>query len=728
MTVALIAPGVPMMVTPRSPVLLAQLAGISSGGGGGSGGSSGGGGSFSGPYPSAISGLTGWWDAGVITDILDQDGDPIAGWNSSVGALADKSGAGAALEVYHYSGATVAPRATPRLNALLGGLGLNTIVPPNRLPAVNQPMPVMDPDQGLQSNPVPLGSQQAWTLYLVWSRPNWRQNTSSPSTLLSADGTDILTVDNNAGTGNLTLFPGSSRTVVTGPIARRHTHAVIIRNTPGSGIDVWLSGFHFISGATNPFPSTLNTNLLFLHDGTNGGGAQCWFHEAATWGDALSSGDITTLISCGTRWTLGARKGVQILVTGQSNSGNGYVDGAWHLLAQGVAYHLGALAYGVIGVYNGGNTDATMIGGEGIYDVPGGDPGAGLTGSFVVNPNNGSNPDTWAIGSDGDAVQTFLNGSAAEDLADIVAILWPWSETDSTRVYSELTTFTEAAEQWLVLERGMLSRSAASLPLLWWNAMPFPWSNNTGMQMHRAAVAAVAAASAQNCVIVMPQTSDTVPQGSTYNAQTGVWAPGSQQIHMSSNDLLRLGMAASPVAAAAVLASTGGDTITSIPSGIPQVGGPRIVHAYLENSTTIIVTVQHDPGYASASGLTLVTPLQASTGVGFAVMVGGSLSSPGMIINASACAVFDATHLQLTMASAITEPAADCMLFYPYGYFDIGTGNAVTDNYSEIALPTGWNIMFDLSWTWTSYGGGPLPYNYPLQATATPIRLSSTPD
>ena len=121
---------------------------------------------------------------------------------------------------------------------------------------------------------------------------------------------------------------------------------------------------------------------------------------------------------------------MQILVTGQSNSGNGLNDGAWHLLAQGVAWHLGALAYGVVGSY-GSQPAATCIHGEGIYPVP----ALGLSGSFLNNPGDGSTPSTWGLGGDGEAVQTWLTtatDTAPEDAADIVALIWPWSENDCT--------------------------------------------------------------------------------------------------------------------------------------------------------------------------------------------------------------------------------------------------------------------------------------------------------
>jgi hypothetical protein len=46
---------------------------------------------FSGPTPAAISGLSGWWDAGTAT-----------AWNAVVTSLPDQSGQHQAMTPYHY--------------------------------------------------------------------------------------------------------------------------------------------------------------------------------------------------------------------------------------------------------------------------------------------------------------------------------------------------------------------------------------------------------------------------------------------------------------------------------------------------------------------------------------------------------------------------------------------------------------------------------------------------
>ena len=138
---------------------------------------------------------------------------------------------------------------------------------------------------------------------------------------------------------------------------------------------------------------------------------------------------MTTLITASARWLCGARRGVNVLVIGQSNSVNSLSDGAWNLCAQGLAWHLGAASYGVIG--NQGSSAYTAIGGHGIYDVrqPPGTGGIYIGGTFLADPGDGSNPGGCSLGTDGLAVEAYLAEWSAADLADIAAIVWPWFET-----------------------------------------------------------------------------------------------------------------------------------------------------------------------------------------------------------------------------------------------------------------------------------------------------------
>ena len=102
------------------------------------------------------------------------------------------------------------------------------------------------------------------------------------------------------------LFSGGSMRVLTSSLERRHTHSIIIRNTPGAGVDVWLDGNQVVSGVANPLAGSAPGALFVLHSGLSQGGAQCWFHEAASWPRALSSAEITTLARL--RDTLAARR------------------------------------------------------------------------------------------------------------------------------------------------------------------------------------------------------------------------------------------------------------------------------------------------------------------------------------------------------------------------------------------------------------------------------------
>jgi hypothetical protein len=677
---------------------------------------------FSGPYPSGIAGLSGWWDAGSLSGLLDGAGAPVAAENLVVGAVADKSGNGTSLTPYHIALDTSPPEtlAIPRLNGFLGGVGA-----PDS--SVVSYAPSLDPDWGLSHSGFELGAGAGWTRYLVWTRPNLRQGTyyvnASPIPLLhcTATGATILQAD-SALTGNLTLFPGTAgQTVLSAALARRHTHAIILRNTPGHGVDVWLDGVQVASAVTNPLPASADGPVLLLHDGTIQGSAQCWFHEAANWERALSASDISTLIAAQGRWVLGARKGVSILVMGQSNAAWFLASGGAMALAQGIAWYLGAASYCVTAVEAGSYNSPSrysVVSGHPISNssAPLFPPGAG-NGTFLTNPGDGSDPSTWGTGPDFDALTDYLTGASAlvsaTDEADIAFLVWPWSEQDSTMPYANKSLYKGTVLRLLALTRALLGRTAANLPLLAWNAIPY--ETNDGVQMVRESIADLAAVTANNIIVFAAQTADSNALNASYNAATGTSTGGDPE-HRDQPDLLRYGRIGAHAAGRAAIAQGLSDSIpaSALPaSGLPSRNGPSITHVYRASNTKIILTIGHD------SGDDLLVPLQAAFGAGFAVMDGGNVAAPGNIITATAAARIDATHVSVTLASAITNPSADVLFFYPYGSTQIGRGDAVTDNASTIIPPANWNFGNDLGSAWS--------VNFPLHATTYPITLSDTP-
>ncbi|HQT78735.1 MAG: hypothetical protein B7Z80_06785 [Rhodospirillales bacterium 20-64-7] len=597
--------------------------------------------------------------------------------------------------------AGIAAQVYPHLSGLLGGAGYPTATPGLLQPA-------LDPNSGWQLSQTMIAGNLSWTILLVWSRPNWRQGSnadSSPITLLSVGGTPLLQVDSAGGTNRLVLFPGAGQVVASTAMARRHTHSIILRYLPATGADMWLDQVQVAHSAQLGSVGFSGQPLL-LHDGTLLGAAQCWLHEAAVWNTVLSDADVTSVLGYTTRWMRGPRRGIYLIINGQSNAIN-YVeaDGAAAMLARGVAWYLGALACNVLATTTNA-TDFTLASGHGIYAIA----GTGYPGSFVQDPGDGSNPSTWSLGADGLAVQQAILGLPTEDRLDMAAIIWPWNETDSLRSYAELGTFQAAALRYLSLLRGLLGDTTNRMPLVWWNAIPY--GTNGGITMHRQAVQTIAATAGENVVIGNPQTSDSNPRGSAWDPATGI-ATGGDPAHRDSVDNLRFAVLAAPVVARSLLASGFSDLIATIPAALPKQGGPTISHVYRSSNTTLIVTVVHD------GGTDLNVPLQAVSGAGFSVMDGGNPANPGTIIPASSCQKIDATHLQISLSTPLQNASSACLLFYPYGPQQIGRGNAVTDNFSSIGQIAGWQAGSELGSAWN--------VDYPLAATFSGIQLSDTP-
>lgn len=678
---------------------------------------------FTGPYPSDISGLSGWWDAGLLSGLIDAAGAPVVAMNGIVGAVLDKSGQGNNLIPYHIAADTtpVATRVVPRINGYLSGVGAPDA-------AIVNYGPSLDPDWGLTLAGMQFGAAAAWTRYLVWTRPNWRQGTyyvnNQPIPLIhttAGAGQTILQADSAEGS-DLTLFPGTAaQTVLSGNMARRHSHAVIARNTPGVGVDVWLDGVQVAFAVANPLAGNVVAPALFFHDGMVQGSAQCWFHEAAAWERALDAGEISTLIAAQGRWVLGTRRGVNLLVMGQSNAAWFINAGGPLALAQGVAWYLGAASYAVSAAISGtylSPSRYSVISGHPISNSspPLFPPGAG-SGTFLTNPGDGSDPSTWVGGPDFAALTAYLTGDAAIvstlDEADINFLIWPWSEQDSTMPYANKNLYKGTVLQLLAMTRNLLGREAAALPLLAWNAIPY--ETDAGVQMVRESIADLAAVPANNIVVFAAQTADSNPLNSSYDPATGLFSGGDPE-HRDEPDLLRYGRIGVHAAGRAAIAMRLSDSIPAgqLPvSGLPMQGGPQIVHVYRSSSTSLILTIAHD------AGNDLLVPLQAANGAGFAVMDGGSVAAPGPLVTAIAATRLDATHIALTLSRPITNPSSEVLFFYPYGSTQIGRGNAVTDNLASLTPPVNWNIGADLGSAWTM--------NYPLQATTYPIVLSDTP-
>ena len=280
--------------------------------------------------------------------------------------------------------------------------------------------------------------------------------------------------------------------------------------------------------------------------------------------------------------------------------------------------------------------------------------------------------------------------------------------------YANKSLYKGTVLQLLSMTRGLLGRSAAQLPLLAWNAIPY--ETNDGVQMVRESIADLAAVGANNIIIFAAQTADSNPLNSSYDPTTGLFSGGDPE-HRDEPDLLRYGRIGVHAAGQVAIAMGLSDTIPAVQlpgSGLPMKGGPQIVHVYRASNTSLILTISHD------AGNDVLVPLQAANGVGFAVMDGGSVATPGTIITATAVARVDATHVEVTLSQAITNPSSEVLFFYPYGSTQIGRGDAVTDNLASLAPPANWNIGSDLGSAWS--------VNFPLQATTYPIVLSDIAD
>ena len=642
------------------------------------------------PNPSSIAGLTSWSYAG-------NGASP-----NAVAALPDLTGNGLALTVTGGGAAigNMTPLGAVVKDRLVGSLaGLRMGYDPTA-PVACDVYPFYDPT-GVFSVALTLSNAASTAVYAVLSRGNLAQATAGGGyvagtiPLITIGARVVVGITNVGADGaspsrdTLTLFPGTAQaaTISTG-ITQRFTHSLLLNNVAGVGMDVWLDDVKVLSAQACP---TYSGALSF----------SAWldYHEHATWGRALSSGDTTTLlsgaVSVSKQWPRGARQAVQIIVQGQSNSirfcgadsgsSPGNAPFGIQTLCEAVRWTGGWIC--ARPVLNGWSPLSNGLSQFGIpmYDITG---------------TTGTAP--WFVYASGQPSSAWTTGNMAGGWVNILAPLWTansrlngellavvnlWTETDSGNdPYSERANYQAARLLMYAAMRASFGKTAAQMPIYEIAPLPFQVGQSAGNgqgYFERQAFDAIFAGG-NNVALCIGNTSDSLPAGASLNSGTGVFT-GGDLAHRAYSDLTRFGWLMGSQIGASLIAQGLGEFVSSVPAGVPVANGPKVTAASVTAANTVTVTVQHDGGTA------LSAPLLAASGLGWSIMSGGSLASPGTVIAATACTVVDGTHLRLTFPGLGSPTVGTCLLFYGYGMVCLGPGSAIYDNYAAVTRPAGWD-------------------------------------
>ncbi len=441
-------------------------------------------------------------------------------------------------------------------------------------------------------------------------------------------------------------------------------------------------------------------------------------------GLVLQSGGSSTAVT-GTGTGGGGSSGLSdiTLLAGPGQSNAGYAetqDGAFLAMVQAVAFYLQAAGTpaALTSWVNSGQA-GTEVSGIGVMEIV---TPALYSGAFLANLAgagfSAASAAAAGFGTCGAGYGDYVAGLSGAELGQINALVSYWGENDSLEYGPANKPVYKAALINLFAQvRGLLNRTAAELPVIFFGP-PYGLLPNyiTYPPMLREVWAELDADADLNFCWAVRQTYDTISRNEGWDAGTGIASGGNTDGgHRSATDNVALFKRAALPAARAILPANGlADSL--IPVSLGSGLGPAITNAAL-NGTALTVTVTHD------GGNDLIVPLLAAQGVGFAVMDGGNTASPGNIIRAISCVRVDSTHLLLTLASAPVNPHTQCRLLYPWAgaYWavqpdaEIGRGCAVTDNFSVVAKPSGFDINVALGTGW----GANMPLCTPVTVTGT---------
>jgi len=640
---------------------------------------------YTGPMLSTMSsGVLGWWDAGSAPDLLDSTG---AATGTGVVATVRNKSAGAALALEPYDaggivngGSTTGYRFVPRLVGTESGIRNRM----NDNAGENAPVPGFTSVVNLRN--VTLGSAVAGTWYQVWSKVNREQtgqfgaSTSSP---VLKHGTVVLVQASNVGDGTdrLTLFPGTASSRDLGAIPTRYTQSLTLVMTATGLVDVWLKDIRVATGIANPLPATVTATLAMAE--------ACDLHECWLADHALSTAELATLLtgatSCSKRWARGERILPLLAIIGQSNAGKMGIAGGYNMLGEACRWALGSLGVDITsGVDRNPQRPTTVYGGTPLIQRP----GQTGTASYIDRFGGTTDPATWPYATPGTSFISFFTGLSATDKGRLAGLLWTYAENDADHGYADKANY-QASRQRIIA--GMRTACGIpTLPVYSFNTWSFggttvlgSGSDDGGQALREVFDAAIATPAQYETRIL-------------HNLADADYSTGGDTAHMSDATYQRFG-----ARAGLVLASLLGRDGSAAPMASLPTTGPRITSATLQTPTTILVTIQHDQGTDIRVG--------APSDVGWTVFEGWtSPTAVGTNRVVQSCARVDATHLLLTLTTAVVGAASTVRLWPAYGQRRTLPGGSPLDNFSQTV--TGLALTAQLGSAYTQ--------DYPIAITA----------
>ncbi len=352
---------------------------------------------------------------------------------------------------------------------------------------------------------------------------------------------------------------------------------------------------------------------------------------------------------------------LNILLRGQSNAQLLAMSKDWPAVATEVEKLLGfdgvTNTVNLLEKMNSTSNDNTLVG------------GTAFVGDWV-KPSAGGWQQGWTNNTLETGLLNYINELPASERSVPTAVLWLHNEYDSTNPSLTTAEWTSAVRFEAQQVRQALGQSAATVPYVFVNAIPYG-SNSIGSvnQAIKQGMAQLAADPSFNAVVGV-QSDDLNMDGTFYGTGGTPGVYGGP--HMSASDVTLIDQRV----ALAVAQTFASYAQPGSPVALGQVDayGPEAVSAKEVGSNQILVS-------ASLDHASLSTTLDADAAHG----IGWSILDNGQTLAASAAQVTSADQVLLTFGATVPTDAT-ARLYYGYGYgrfatsdSDPGQGNAIYD-------------------------------------------------